>query len=240
MKPRTLTIYRVLTLVGALLIAVALGLGIALVDMNRTATSTSPSPGRPASYDEDGLQQVDWGYWKSVNPDIVAWIFIPGTNVDAPVVQAKPDDPTYYLTHDVRRHWNVYGAIYLDAACTQGMDSPNLVVFGHHMNDGSMFSQVAEYSSKEFALEHRSIVIQTPAWSRVFHCEGCAVVSGDEQSKRTEFSSQEDFGLYRSKRLAACGMRLDGGAAKQVEQMLTLVTCSYHHSDNERSIVYAS
>lgn len=235
-----MTTYRVLALAGALLLALALGLGIALVDMNRSATSASPSPSRPALYDGDGLQQVDWDYWKSINPDIVAWISIPGTNVDAPVVHARSDDPTYYLTHDVRRHWNVYGAVYLDATCAQGMDSPNLVVFGHHMNDGSMFSQVADYSSAEFAQEHSSIVIQTPTWSRVFHCEGCAVVSGGEQSKRTAFSSQEDFELYRAERLAACDMRLNGSADKQTEQMLTLVTCSYHHSDNERSIVYAS
>lgn len=229
-----------LTFVGALLIAAALGLVIALVDMNRSATSASPSPNASASYDENGLQQVDWVYWKSVNPDIVAWISIPGTNIDAPIVQASADDPTYYLTHDVRRHWNVYGALYLDAACAQGMDSPNVVVFGHHMNDGSMFSQVAEYPSKEFAQGHSNIVIQTPTWSRTFRCEGCAVVSGGEQSKRTAFSSQEDFDLYRSERLAACGMRLDDVSGGHAEQMLTLVTCSYYRSENERTIVYAS
>ena len=53
----------------------------------------------------DGAPTVDWEFWLSVNPDIVAWVSVPGTDIDYPVVQASADDPTFYLDHDVYRGW---------------------------------------------------------------------------------------------------------------------------------------
>lgn len=62
----------------------------------------NPSPGgdngnRQVQVDPYGFPEVDWDYWKSVNPDVIGWVTVPGTNIDSPIVQAHSDDPEYYL-----------------------------------------------------------------------------------------------------------------------------------------------
>ena len=99
----------------------AAALGLWLFSIHDRAADVDPSPisadasGSDAA--SDGAPTVDWEFWLSVNPDIVAWVSVPGTDIDYPVVQASADDPTFYLDHDVYRCWNPYGCPYLDAGC---------------------------------------------------------------------------------------------------------------------------
>ena len=157
--------FAIMVAVTALVGAAALGLW--LFSIHDRAADVDPSPiladasGSDAA--SDGAPTVDWEFWLSVNPDIVAWVSVPGTDIDYPVVQASADDPTFYLDHDVYRGWNPYGCPYLDAGCAgRGIDSPLALMFGHHMNDGSMFSAFANYSDRGFAQEHQEILLQTP------------------------------------------------------------------------------
>ena len=78
-----------------------------------------------------------------MNPDIAAWVSVPGTDIDYPVVQASAADPTFYLDHDVYRGWNPYGSPLspMPLAPERGIDSPLALMLAHHMNDGSMFSR---------------------------------------------------------------------------------------------------
>lgn len=83
---------------------------------------------------------IDWSYWQMVNPDIAAWITIPGTSVDFPVAYAPKDDPDYYLEHDANGNLNYFGCIFIDSACTDGLEACNCILYGHNMAwDDSMF-----------------------------------------------------------------------------------------------------
>lgn len=140
---------------------------------------------------------VDWEYWLSVNPDIVAWVSVPGTEIDYPVVQASADDPTFYLNHDVYRKWNPYGCPYLDAGCADlGIDSPLALMFAHHMSDGSMFSAFASYSDAEFAEAHDEILLQTPEEKIRLKVIAVDVVDSDVEYKRLEFATDEELGSF--------------------------------------------
>ncbi len=94
---------------------------------------------------------IDWAYWLSVNPDVIGWITVPGTGIDMPIVQAGARSPIYYLTHDVYGSWNCHGIPCLSWACAQGglLGSGNALVFGHHLNDGTLFSAV-KYGQNAF------------------------------------------------------------------------------------------
>ncbi|MFR7652084.1 MAG: class B sortase, partial [Eggerthella lenta] len=96
----------------ALALAAVLALGAvgALSSMARLierATNLDPDPNGVAAIgaedkaagEGDGSGGVDWGYWQSVNPDIIGWVTAPGAGIDSPIVQAHEGDPDHYLRY---------------------------------------------------------------------------------------------------------------------------------------------
>ncbi|MFR1639511.1 MAG: class B sortase [Eggerthellaceae bacterium] len=174
----------------------------------------------------DGAPTVDWEFWLSVNPDIVAWVSVPGTDIDYPVVQASADDPTFYLDHDVYRGWNPYGCPYLDAGCAgRGIDSPLALMFGHHMNDGSMFSAFANYSDRGFAQEHQEILLQTPERDIRLNVIAADVVDSNAEHKRLEFADDGELGFWLERLLAEADVVLDVDV--EADSVKAFCTCSY-------------
>lgn len=192
--------------------------------------------------DENGFPHVDWEHWRQVNPDVVGWITVPGTPLDYPVVQAPPDDPLYYLTHDVYRTWNFAGCPYLDAGCLEGglAHSRSAVVFGHNLGHGdtSLFATVAHMTDGGFAHKHRRVLVQTPETKCVYLIVGSSCIPGSQATKRTSFTTAEDFHSWLSNRLADCTLLLDDDAV-DTDQVLVLCTCSYSRWNDERTVVYA-
>ena len=99
--------------------------------------------------------------WNALPPSAVAWVRVPGTTVNYPIVRGRPESPDFYLTHDAGGERSAWGAPYIDAGCAQGAESPLVIVYGHHMSDGTMFAPLAQYSSRDFAEGHRTIRVYT-------------------------------------------------------------------------------
>ena len=136
---------------------------------------------------------------------------------------------------------SVYGVPYLDADCAETglLHSPNAVVFGHHMNDGSMFAAFADYSTdKSFATEHARILVQTPTERRAVECRFAQIVDGTSRAKRTSFASSAEHALWYGNQLASASTVLD--ADSRPSEVITFCTCSYNYFSNERTLVYAS
>ena len=213
-----------------------------LYGIHDRAADVNPSPisgAIEAGEADDGFPAVDWEYWLSVNPDIVAWVTVPGTGVDYPVVQASPDDPTFYLTHDVYHGWNPYGCPYLDAGCAErGIDSPLALMFAHHMNDGSMFSAFASYSDAGFAAEHDEILLQTPEGNARLLVVAVDVVDSNVEHKRLDFATDEELSSWLDELLGRADVALVDGA--RTDSVKAFCTCSYGRwNGHERTIVYA-
>ena len=86
----------------------------------------------------------------AVNQDIKGWITIPNTLVDYPVLQPSQSDPEYYLYRNYERKSTSYGSIFMDSICKLGINSKNIILHGHHMNDGRMFAGILKYSDLTF------------------------------------------------------------------------------------------
>ena len=221
----------------------AAALGLWLFSVHDRAADVDPSPisadasGSDAA--SDGVPTVDWEYWLSVNPDIVAWVSVAGTEIYYPVVQARSGDPTFYLDHDVYREWNPYGCPYLDAACAgRGIDSPLALMFAHHMNDGSMFSAFASYSDVGFAAEHDEILLQTPEGNARLRVVAVDVVDSNVEHKRLDFATDEELSSWLDELLGRADVALVDGA--RTDSVKAFCTCSYGRwNGHERTIVYA-
>jgi len=85
------------------------------------------------------------GLW-NVNPDVVAFISIPGTGVAYPIVQAA--DNNYYLRRDFYGGPNQYGIPFMDFRVDVKKPSDNIVVYGHNMKDGQIFGELIQYNPK--------------------------------------------------------------------------------------------
>lgn len=232
--------FAIIVTVTALVGAAALGLW--LFSVHDRAANIDPSPisgGAGEGGEDDGFPVVDWDYWLSVNPDIVAWVSVPGTEIDYPVVQASADDPTFYLDHDVYHGWNPYGCPYLDTGCAErGIDSPLALMFAHHMNDGSMFSAFAGYSDRGFAEAHDEVLLQTPEKKIRLKVIAADVVDSNVEYKRLEFATDDEFDSWLGELLDEADVVLDEDA--QAESVKAFCTCSYGRwSGHERTIVYA-
>lgn len=232
----------VATLVGVACCAAA------LKALERTAAETERDPlgttGHDAGAQNDAGRagtgaNIDWDYWQSVNPDVVAWICVPGTEVDTPVVLAPADDPQHYLTHDVLGNWNPCGCPYVDAACQEGIDSSNVVIYGHNMGDGALFGELVEYRDATWAASHPRIDVLTPGGKRHLTVRGARTLAGSSESKRVAFQDGADLAQYAKDSLEACDTTV-GEASAPFKRMYTICTCSYFVTPtDERTLVFA-
>lgn len=103
---------------------------------------------------------IDFNYWQNRNADVYAWIRIPGTKIDYPVVQG--DEDGYYLSHDIDKESNIYGAIYTEKVNGKDFSSPNTVLYGHHMKDGSMFGYLDKYLDRDYFEKYNEVFLFTP------------------------------------------------------------------------------
>ncbi len=88
------------------------------------------------------------------NNDLAGWLSIDGTEIDAPVMYT-PDDPEYYLRRAFDGSSAVSGCLFIDGGCM--LDSNFLLIYGHRMNDGTMFGSLSRYAEEDYAREHPGV-----------------------------------------------------------------------------------
>jgi len=106
---------------------------------------------------------VDFKLLLSKNTDCVGWLYCEDTPINLGVMQA--DDNTYYLGHTFDRVPNGYGTIFLDCNCSSGFRDANNLIFGHDMQNGTMFGSLENYSSQEYFEAHRYLWLVTESRS---------------------------------------------------------------------------
>jgi len=106
------------------------------------------------------LPQVDFDALHEINPNVVGWILLEGTQINYPVVQGT--DNHHYLDHLFDGRRNAAGAIFVDSYNNPGFVDQNTVIYGHNMRDGSMFAALERYLTTGFFEENPWIFLLTP------------------------------------------------------------------------------
>ena len=94
-------------------------------------------------------KNLNWKKLKGVNQDIYAWIYIPGTGVDYPVLQ-HPSDDSYYLNYNMNGTRGYPGCIYTEKANSKEFTDFDTVVYGHNMRNDTMFASLHNYEDQTF------------------------------------------------------------------------------------------
>ena len=137
---------------------------------------------------------IDFESLWEINPDVVGWIQIDGTQIDYPILYDEKDNEKYLHT-DIEGNDSVSGAIYLDADDTPDFTSLHNVIYGHHMKNGNMFKDVVKYKEQDFFDAHRDITIYLPEEEIQLKAFACTYTEPDGIRRKTQFKTQEDFRL---------------------------------------------
>ena len=172
------------------------------------------------------------------NNDFVGWIQIDGTNINYPVMQT-PDNPDYYLKHSFEKTWSDYGVPYLDEACVIGQ-SNNLVIYGHHMSNGSMFCDLELYSDPAFCMDHPVIRFDTLTSFGEYEVIAVFRYNTNQETFRYDREVNMDEGRFSwfIEQVHARELFSTGKDASFGDQLLTLSTCEYTYK-NGRLVVVA-
>lgn len=180
---------------------------------------------------------IDWESLSQDNPDAVGWIYVPGTNIDYPVVAAPQEDPTHYLRHNLSGTWSPAGTPYLDSGCNRDFTSFNSVIFGHHLINDTMLSAFANYVDEAYFNAHRTIYLLTPNEVLTLRVVAANVIDGYSEEKRVLFSDRNSYLDYWRSQLSESEV-VAYDAPQSPTRDFCFVTCSYQ-TPNARTLVYA-
>lgn len=148
-----------------------------------------------AEDDKEGEKQeetvtVDFASLQAINPDIVAWLRIPGV-LEYPVVRGK--DNSYYLNHTVQKTYNIAGSIFLDYRNERDFSDSKNIIYGHNMKDGSMFHVLRNYQDIDFFQEHTDMEVYLPdGRSLNYQITACEQVPADSEIYQIEKGNAEE------------------------------------------------
>lgn len=115
-------------------------------------------------YSKDPIdREINWDDLQTINSSVYAWIYIPNTSVDYPIMMEQKFGTYFYLNHDIYKQSLVSGCIFIpkEPDWFEG-DDAHLLVFGHNMKNGTMFSSLMEYKDEAFYKEHPYIYVYYP------------------------------------------------------------------------------
>ena len=178
----------------------------------------------------------DFAVLNEKNPDCVGWVSIPGTSIDFPVMQ----NGDFYLKHDFDGNYTDYGLPFLDERCSLST-SDNLIVYGHHMNDGSMFSELLNYADEDYCAAHSEVVLETENGVEIYQVAAVLRVAGSYAPGEWSVFDQINIsaGAFNilvenlvERRLYDTGQELVFG-----DRLLTLVTCEYSQRNGRLAVI---
>lgn len=178
----------------------------------------------------DALRNMDLSSLKEVNGDVTGWICVPNTAVSYPMVYGAARDSTFYLNHNWAGNNSIVGAIFIDPANSPSMKNFNTVIYGHNMNNGSMFGTLKNFRSQSYYAAHPNIYITTESGAACYQIFSAYEVSTEGTSYQLRFGSQQerqdfiDFCLAQS-------VISTGVTPTANDHIVTLSTCTgYGHS----------
>lgn len=177
--------------------------------------------------------QIDFDGLADINPDIVGWIYIDGTNINYPVVQGTDND--YYLKHLFDGTYNRSGCIFLDYRCDADFSDRHSIVYGHHMNNKTMFGGLMNYKDQTFYDEHTAALLVTPdAYYKIRFFSG--YVSDDWGNAWDLDRDDAEFTAWL-KEIQEKSCFKTTYAPEPEDRIVTLSTCTYEF-DNAKFVLH--
>ncbi len=182
---------------------------------------------------------IDFESLQEVNPDIYAWVYIPGTDISYPVLQHTTDNG-YYSNHAEDGSYFTGGSIYSENYNSKDFTDKMTVIYGHNLRSGSMFAKLNDFADINVFDSHRYIYIYTPDKLFVYEIFAATphthehLLLNYDYNNRADYNSLFDSVMYKVKLNANYldDVKLDF----ESDRILTLSTC-YRFDNQQRFLV---
>jgi len=185
---------------------------------------------------------IDFAAWQAYNPDVYAWIYVPGTSVNYPILQNGPDktDPYYYLDYNIDGTKGYPGCIYTETTNSKDFSDMHTVLYGHNMHagykykgiDGTMFRTLHQFEDRAFFDTYRYFYVYTP--TEVLTYEIFAAYTYDDRHLLNSYALDRDGvfqeyinNIYLQKK---GHIREDAETVTAADKILTMETCTGNDS----------
>ncbi len=181
-------------------------------------------------------RDIDWEALKAQNEDVYAWIWVPGTDVDYPVLQKEGSDD-YYLEHNLDKSSGYPGCIYSQSSYNPPDFSDNhTVLYGHDMKDGSMFATLHRFEDEAFFEQNRYIICYMPEETYAYEIFAAYTFTDAHLLATYDCTDRSNFGNYLGmvKNINTQNAHLidDLSGVDATKRILTLSTCISYAPSN--------
>lgn len=179
---------------------------------------------------------VDFDALRAVNPDVIGWLYCPGTNIDYPVLKGADND--VYLRHDYTGEYNINGSVFIDSENQRDFSDANTIVYGHHMNEGVMFGSLENWGDQAFYEQHPVMWLLTPTQTYQVVIVSCHHVSAYSDMYDILRGHDETFEHFLAEAVAESEIiPVEGATVNPDRNYIMLTTCSYIF-DSARFVVH--
>jgi sortase B len=180
---------------------------------------------------------VDWDTLRAINPEVIGWVYIPGTVVNYPVVQTADNEKYLNTNFDGATGLATgCGTIFLDASDSKTLTDDNEVLYGHHRNDGTMFAVLADFAKFD---ENRTVYFLTPTENYRLSTFALVRTTGTDPIVEVNFESKQAMAAYVQDKEDRSVVEPAEGfpKASSVAHIFTFATCDYNE-ENGRAVLF--
>ena len=202
--------------------------------------SPTPVPVAEEQPEGDGIDpevsplNIDFEGLRRQSTDYVAWIYSPNTAINYPV--AYTDNNFYYLDHIPGEITNANGTIFIDCRNASDFSDQNTCIYGHNMNDGSMFASLRNYRDESYYPEHPVIYLSTPDFNYRLDLIAGFITEPTSFAYEMNFDTPEQF-LSQIELIKDLSTFKSNVEVKETDKIVTLSTCTYERDDGRYVVV---
>ena len=173
---------------------------------------------------------------QAINPEVAGWLWIPGTTINYPLVQAQDNAKYLSLSYDLQRTNS--GSIFMDFRNTADFSDDNTVIYGHNMHSGGMFGSLKEFGEPSYLDTHKYLYVFTSGRILKYRVFAAYKTENTSESYTRDFSAEIDYTSYMDYVFSSAGENLLDAPDKQAP-LLMLSTCTSVRR-TERFVLHAT
>ncbi len=237
-------IRKIVFVLSLIVFIVSLGILIKLCFVDTYVNDSTMNEIKKVYYESDNENNkpMDLTSLHNINADIKGWIKIKDSKIDYPVLQSGTKFPEYYLYRNYKKEYTGFGSIFLDSLCSIEKPSKNLILYGHHMRDSSMFGDLLRYNDLNYYKARPTItfdtVIEKGEWKIISIFKTNTLKEQGEIFNYLiiDFKNDKEFLKFIDDVTARSLINIPVDTNKD-DRLITLSTCSYEMKDFRTVVV---